>query len=49
MRVSYELNPEERLTKEQETMLKDLKKRPIVFDEDSPMLTEDDLKGFYRP
>ena len=36
------------ITPEEIEMLKTASKVPIVFDEDSPELTEEDLKGFRR-
>lgn len=36
------------ITPEEMEMLKKASKAPIVFDEDSPELTEEDLKGFRR-
>ena len=36
------------ITPEEVEMLERASKVPIVFDEDSPELTEDDLKGFRR-
>ena len=36
------------ITPEEIEMLKTASKAPIVFDEDSPELTEEDLKGFRR-
>lgn len=36
------------ITQEEIEMLKRAKNLPIVFDEDSPELTEEDLKGFRR-
>lgn len=36
------------ITQEEIEMLGRAKNLPIVFDEDSPELTEEDLKGFHR-
>ena len=36
------------ITPEEIEMLEKVSKAPIVFDEDSPELTEDELKGFRR-
>lgn len=36
------------ITPEEIEMLKKTEKMPIVFDEDCPELTEEELKGFYR-
>lgn len=36
------------ITQEEIEMLGSAKNLPIVFDEDSPELTEEDLKGFHR-
>ncbi|MCC8046270.1 MAG: BrnA antitoxin family protein [Clostridiales bacterium] len=46
--VYYELKPETKLTEEQEKMLTDAAKLPVVFDEDSPELTDEELAQFYR-
>lgn len=46
--VSYELKQETKLTAEQERMLEDAATCPIVFDEDCPELTEEELAQFYR-
>ncbi|MCD8118803.1 MAG: BrnA antitoxin family protein [Lachnospiraceae bacterium] len=46
--VSYELKPETKLSEEQEKMLSDAEKRPVVSDEDCPELTEEELAQFYR-
>lgn len=35
------------ITREEVEMLERVSKMPIVFDEDSPMQTEEDLKGFH--
>lgn len=42
------INFDEPLTEEQHARLRALKNRPIVFDEDCPELTEEELKEF-RP
>ncbi|MCM1039350.1 MAG: hypothetical protein NC434_08505 [Ruminococcus sp.] len=44
--VSYKLKPGTQLTAEEKQMLKEAKKRPIVYDADSPELTEDMEKAF---
>ncbi len=36
------------LSEEQKKMLSDAAKRPIVFDEDSPELTDEQLRRFVR-
>ena len=46
IRKSIDIN--EPLTDEQIAMLKRAETMPIVFDEDSPELTEEDLSGCYR-
>ena len=46
--ISYELKPETKLSEEQEKMLSDAEKRPVVSDEDCPELTEEELAQFYR-
>ena len=43
---SVKLNPKKKLTKAQIAMLKEAEKNPIVFDEDSPELTEKELSEF---
>ena len=48
MIVTYELKPGTPLTPEQIKRLDALKDRPIVFDEDCPEMTEEQLKQF-RP
>ena len=44
-RVNLEDLPKE-LTAEERKMLEEVAKRPVVFDEDCPELTEDELKQF---
>lgn len=44
-RVNLEYLPKE-LTAEERKMLEEVAKRPVVFDEDCPELTEDELKQF---
>lgn len=46
--IQYTLDPEKPLTQEQIDMLRKAEKMPIVFDEDSPELTEEDLDRFRR-
>ncbi len=46
--VTYELNPDTKLTDDQKKMLMDAGKRPIEFTEDSPELTDEELAQFYR-
>ena len=46
--VKFELGKDSKLSKEQEKMLKEAAKKPVVFDEDSPKLTEEQLKEFKR-
>ena len=48
MIVTYELKPGTPLTPEQIKRLDALKDRPIVFDEDCPEMTEEQLKQFKR-
>lgn len=48
MTISYELKSGTKLTEEQENMLREAEKLPIVFDEDSPELTDEELAQFYR-
>ena len=44
----YELKPDSKLSKEQKKMLAEATKKPAVFDEDSPELTDEQLKEFRR-
>lgn len=46
--VTYVLRKGQPLTEEELEELRALKKRPIVFDEDCPELTEEQLKEFRR-
>ena len=48
MIVTYELKPGTPLTPEQIKRLDALKDRPIVFDEDCPEMTEEQLRQFKR-
>ncbi|MBQ6398541.1 MAG: hypothetical protein IJI21_00300 [Clostridia bacterium] len=48
MIVTYSLKPNTPLTPEQIKRLDALKDRPIVFDEDCPEMTEEQLKLFKR-
>ncbi len=48
MMVYETLHKGDKLTEEQILMLKEMDKAPIVFDEDSPELTEEQLKQFRR-
>ncbi len=48
MIISYELKSDTKLTEEQERMLEEVDRRPIVFDEDCPEFTEEQLKKFSR-
>ena len=48
MIVTYKLEPNTPLTVEQIKRLDALKDRPIVFDEDCPEMTEEQLKQFRR-
>ena len=48
MIVTYNLNPNTPLTPEQIKRLDALKDRPIVFDEDCPPMTEEQLRQFRR-
>ncbi|MCD8222603.1 MAG: BrnA antitoxin family protein [Clostridiales bacterium] len=48
MLVSYELDSDRKLTPEQEQMLIDASKQPIVFEEECPELTDEELAEFYR-
>lgn len=46
--VTYILRKGQPLTEEELEELRALKNRPIVFDEDCPELTEEELKQFKR-
>ena len=46
--VTYILRKGQPLTEEEREELRALKNRPIVFDEDCPKLTEEQLKQFRR-
>ena len=46
--VTYILREDEPLTKEEREEIRALKNRPIVFDEDCPELTEEQLRQFKR-
>ena len=48
MIVTYNLKPNTPLTPEQIKRLDALKDRPIVFDEDCPEMTEEQLRQFKR-
>lgn len=48
MLIKKEVKGVPSLTPQQLEMLQNAKKMPITFDEDSPELTEEDLKGFRR-
>lgn len=48
MMVYETLHKGDKLTEEQILMLKEMDKMPITFDEDSPELTEEQLKQFRR-
>ena len=48
MIVTYNLKPNTPLTPEQIKRLEALKDRPIVFDEDCPEMTEEQLRQFKR-
>ena len=48
MIVTYELKPGTPLTPEQIKRLDALKDRPIVFDEDCPEMTDEQLRQFKR-
>ncbi len=46
--VHYNLDPNAKPTKEQEEELKEAAKAPIVYDEDCPKLTDEQLEEFAR-
>ena len=48
MIVRKEIDVSKPLTKEQLNELKEAAKRPIVYDEDCPKLTEEQLRSFHR-
>ena len=48
MTITYNLNPNTPLTPEQIKRLDALKDRPIVFDEDCPEMTDEQLRQFRR-
>lgn len=48
MTVYEELNPNDELNEEQIKMLEKMNASPIVFDEDSPELTDEQLEQFRR-
>ena len=48
MIVTYELKPGQKPTPEQIERIREAAKRPIVFDEDCPEMTEEQLKKFRR-
>ena len=48
MIVTYNLKPNTPLTSEQIKRLDALKDRPIVFDEDCPEMTDEQLRQFKR-
>lgn len=48
MTVTYTRQPGTPLTPEQIKRLDELKNRPIVFDEDCPEMTEEQLRQFRR-
>lgn len=48
MIVKYSYNPDTPLTPEQIKRLDALKDRPIVFDEDCPEMTDEQLRKFKR-
>ena len=48
MIVTYELKPGQKPTPEQIARIREAAKRPIVFDEDCPPMTEEQLKQCKR-
>ncbi len=48
MIIRKQIDVSEPLTPEQIKMLEDVEKRPIVFDEDCPELTDEQLDKAYR-
>ena len=46
--VTYILHKDEPLTEEEREEIRALKNRPIVFDEDCPELTQEQLRQFKR-
>ena len=48
MIVSYSITKDQKPTPEQIAEIREAAKRPIVFDEDCPEMTEEQLKQFKR-
>lgn len=48
MTIKKEIDFNQKLTDEQIKMLEALKSRPLVFDDDCPELTKEELSGFKR-
>ena len=48
MIVSYSITKDQKPTPEQITEIREAAKRPIVFDEDCPPMTEEQLRQFRR-
>lgn len=46
MIIRKTLNPAAKITPEELNMLKKAEKMPVIFDEESPELTEEDFKQF---
>ena len=46
--VHYHLEPDAKLTREMKRELKEAAKKPIVYDEDCPKLTDEQLQEFAR-
>lgn len=46
--VKYTLKKDDRLTEEELHLLEELEDRPLVYDEDNPPLTKEQLAQFYR-
>ena len=44
----YTLKEDQKLTEEQIQMIQEAAKRPVVFDEDNPELTDEQLAGFRK-
>lgn len=48
MMVSFKLTQEMKISEDEKKMLKEAKKLPVVYDEDSPELTEDMEEAFIK-
>lgn len=46
--VRYEIDPKRELTSEEENILESAAKKPVMYDEDLPKLSQEQLMQFYR-